>query len=1066
MTGGVRRNAFILEAMPRPGRSGLVQRAVLLVVFTLSGAAGLIYEVLWTRRLTHIFGSTTLAVSTVLAAFMGGLALGSYLLGAWADRNREKALRAYAVLEFAIALLGLAVPLLLRAVEAAYLGLSPALEKAPMIFFVAQFLLVGLVLILPCVLMGGTLPILARWLVGREEEIGGRVGTLYAANTFGAAAGTAAATYVLLPRAGVREGELVAVGINLGAGLIALALSRTARPAASGAPQPAPPPTDAESGATGPAGSTGLLAAIGLSGFACMIDEVVWARMVSLVFGSTVYAFGLMLLLFLTGIAIGSAIFARMRRADPIRVLGLAMIANTAAALLGIAAVPHLPTVYMRGFPAVRDSFSLQQAMQVLETAPVLLPMAILFGIAFPAAVAATSNLPGMGRGVGRVMAWNTIGTVGGAFLGGFVFIPRLGLRATLTVAAAATAVGGVLALRRLGQPFWTRAGLAAAAAALTAALLLPAWPQNLLAQGAGFYATSFETEAALLQAARETEILYYKDGIATTLSVDRQGPYRFYRSNGKTDASTAPGDMANQLLLGHLPMLVHPAPRDVFVLGLGTGVSAAAIARYPIESMVIADIESSAREATKFFEPENRGVLSDPRVRFLVADGRNALLARKDTYDVILSDPSDVWVAGVGNLFTQEFYALARSRLRPGGVMVQWFHMHSLPPEDMKLIVATFRSVFPHTAFWRPNRGDVILLGTVEPTPWDIARLRERVETVPGVSQDMLAMGFWQPLSIFSAFVLDGDDLSRMLAGVRGLHSDNRPVIEYLTPRAGYIDTTAINDAGVQALQTKALPAIAGFEEARDLDSRAKYLLGFGYASIGRIDPAIRMMEQSIEAPTAEAKFFVGLGNQYRLKEWTGKAVAAYRRALERDPAETEASLQLAELLRAQGDEAGAEKALREALERVKDDPALALAAARLLAETGRAAEALPLIAPALAKEPLNAPLQLVAGVALAVSGRPEDASAALRRAAGLAVDDAALQREAGDALAALGDLDGAAGAYRRASELEPDDAAAFVGLAKASYQRGDIGAARAARARALELDPYNAEMLAIGGE
>lgn len=1051
--------------MPRAGRSGPLERAILLVVFTLSGAAGLIYEVLWTRRLTHIFGSTTLAVSTVLAAFMGGFALGSYLLGAWADRNRRKALRAYGLLEIAIGVLGLAVPLLLRAVEAAYLGLSPALERAPMLFFVAQFLLVGLVLILPCVLMGGTLPILARWLVGREDEIGGRVGTLYAANTFGAAAGTAAATYVLLPSAGVREGELVAVGINLVAGLIALALSRGKRSALPPALAPEIAAIPAETPPASAAGTTGLLAAIGLSGFACMVDEVVWARMVSLVFGSTVYAFGLMLLLFLTGIAIGSAIFARMRRADPVRVLGLALIGNTAAALLGIAAVPHLPTVYMRGFPAVRDSFLLQQAMQVLETAPVLLPMAILFGIAFPAAVAATSNLPGMGRGIGRVMAWNTIGTVAGAFLGGFVLIPQLGLRASLTAAAGATAVGGVLALRRLGSRSWTRAGFAAAAAALAVALLLPAWPRNLLAQGAGFYAAIFGTEQALLDAARDSEILYYKDGIATTLSVDRQGPYRFYRSNGKTDASTAPGDMANQLLLGHLPMLVHPAPRDVFVLGLGTGVSAAAIARYPVESIVIADIEAAARDATRQFAPENRDVLSDPRVRFLVADGRNALLARKNTYDVILSDPSDVWVAGVGNLFTQEFYSLARSRLRPGGVMVQWFHMHSLPPEDMKLIVATFRSVFPHTAFWRPNRGDVVLLGTVEPTPWDYARLRQRVETVPGVSEDLLSMGFWHPLAIFSAFVLDGDDLSRMLADVQGLHSDNLPVIEYRTPRAGYIDTTTVNDAGVQALQTKPLPAIAGFDPARDFDARAKYLLGFGYASIGRTDAAIRLMEQSLEAPNPEAKFFVGLGNQYRAKGSDGKAIAVYAGALERDPAEAEASLQMAELLRARGDDVGAERALRAALALAKEDAALALAAGRLLIETGRAAEAFPLISPALAKDPQNAALQLAAGVALATTGRAEDANAALRRASQLAPEDASLQREAGDALAALGDLDAAAAAYRRASELEPGNAAAFVGLAKTSYRRGDRATGRAARARALELDPYDAEMLALPG-
>jgi spermidine synthase len=191
--------------MRRARSAGAWRRALLLVVFTLSGASGLIYEVLWTRRLTHIFGSTTLAVSTVLAAFMGGLALGSVLLGAWADRNRERALRGYGLLEIAIAVLGLAIPLLLKAVQTIYLAVAPALENAPMAFFLVQFVLVGAVLALPCALMGGTLPMLARWMVGREEEIGGRVGALYAANTLGAFAGTAAATYGLLPHGSSRR---------------------------------------------------------------------------------------------------------------------------------------------------------------------------------------------------------------------------------------------------------------------------------------------------------------------------------------------------------------------------------------------------------------------------------------------------------------------------------------------------------------------------------------------------------------------------------------------------------------------------------------------------------------------------------------------------------------------------------------------------------------------------------------------------------------------------------------------------------------------------------------------
>jgi spermidine synthase len=1050
--------------MLRARLAGSVKGAVVLSVFTFSGASGLIYEVLWTRRLTHIFGSTTLAVSTVLAAFMGGLAVGSVLLGGWADRNRGRALRAYGVLEIAVGLLGFSIPLLLQAVGFVYLRLAPALESSPMIFFVAQFLLVGLVLVLPCALMGGTLPILARWLVGREQEIGGRVAVLYAANTLGACAGAAAATYLLLPFAGVREGELVAVAMNLAAGAVALLLSRGARPA-SVALASELPATDADSSALPAAGERALLAAIALSGFAAMVDEVAWARLVGLIFSSSVYAFGLMLLLFLSGIGIGSAIYARMRAADPARVLGLALIGNTFAALLGIALVPQLPFAYMRGFPAVRDSFAFRELLQLVATAPLLLPMAILFGIAFPAAVAATAKLRNMGRGVGRVTAWNTAGTVAGAFLGGFVLIPRIGMRASLTLAAASTAAAGILALSHSTARAWRTRGLVAAGAALLVALLLPAWPQNLLAQGTGFYAAIYGNVEGLRDAERRSELLFYKDGIATTLSVDRQGPYLFYRSNGKTDASTDPGDMANQLLLGHLPMLLHPNPREVFVIGLGTGVSAAAAARYPAHSIEIADIEGAAREATQQFAAQNRNVLADPRVRFLVADGRNALLARDKTFDVIISDPSDVWVAGVGSLFTQEFYALARTRLKPGGVMVQWFHMHSLPPEQMKLIVATFRSVFPYASLWRPNRGDVILVGSFDPVPWDLARLRRRIESVPGVAEDLRGIGFWHPLSIFAAFVLDGEDLGRMLAGVPGLHTDDHPVVEYLSPRAGYVDTTTANDVGVQVLQTKRLPAIAGYDEARDFDARARYLLGFGLASIGRVDAAIPLMEESVRGDKPDPKFLIGLGNQYRAKGLSAKAARVYERALSLSASETEASLRLAELLRAQGDDAGAEKVLRAGLAAVKDDAELASAAARVLLDAGRPGDVTALLAPALAKGPASGELLLLEGEALARSDKREEALAAIRQAVTTSPDSADIQSRAGDALLAMGDSEGAAAAFGRAAALDPGRVAAFVGLAGASFQKGDVAAGRDARDRALALDPYNAAALALTG-
>src|SRR5262249_27403730 len=223
-----------------------------------------------------------------------------------------------------------------------------------------------------------------------------------------------------------------------------------------------------------------------------MVDEVTWTRLVGLVYGSSVYAFGLMLLLFLVGLALGSALFSRLRGHDPARVLGIALAANTFAALAGIALVPRLPYAYMRGYPAVQGAFLWDQALQVLTTLPALLPIAVLFGVAFPAAVAATADLASAGRGVGRVTASNTLGTVGGAFLGGFVLIPRLGLRPSLTVAAAATAVGGVLALSRPGLERPRRRAAIAAAIAVLAALVLPAWPHGLLARGIGFYASIY----------------------------------------------------------------------------------------------------------------------------------------------------------------------------------------------------------------------------------------------------------------------------------------------------------------------------------------------------------------------------------------------------------------------------------------------------------------------------------------------------------------------------------------------------------------------------------------------
>jgi spermidine synthase len=895
---------------------------LLLLLFTVSGASGLVYEIVWMRRLALVFGSTTLAVSTVLAAFMAGLALGSLRFGRVADRHPQRALPLYGRLEIAIGVLALGIPLLLRAAAAVYLRLQPALEGSPFVFFAAQFLLVAAVLVVPTTLMGGTLPLLVRFAVLSIGEVGGRVGALYAANTLGAAGGVALATYLLLPQLGLTAAERLAAAANVAVGITALLLSRASRPAEPPAPE-APEPDAAPIRL--PRFARALLWGTALSGFSAMAYEVAWSRTLAMVLGSSVYAFGMMLLLFLIGLSAGSALFARTGASRrPAAAFAAAQAGIAVAGLAGVVFAGQLPAAFVALFPIARISFPLLQLVQLLVTATLVLPASVLFGMAFPAVITATTeSLARVGIGVGRVTLWNTAGTVSGAFLGGFMLVPRLGLRETMLAAAAASAAAALAAVAAGPMP-GRRTVAAAAGLAGVLALLTPAWPRAALASGVGFFAGNYKTVGDWRAATARMDLLFYKDGVATTLSVDQEEGQRFYRSNGKTDASTSPSDMAVQVLIGQLGMLLHPDPKDVFVLGLGTGVSAAAVARHPARSIDIVDIEPAGLAAARFFEPENRKVLADPRVRYIAADGRNALLARRKSYDVIISDPSDIWVAGVGNLFTKEFYETARSRLRPGGVMVQWWHTHALVPEHMKLIVATFRSVFPYTSYWRPNLGDVILVGSADPVPWDFERLRAKFRDVPGLAEDLRAIGVWSPASLFGAFALAGEDLERLLAGVGARHTDDRPVVEFYAPRALYSDTAPLNDSMIEAAQTRLFPDMAGFDMERDVDAHELYLLGFARASMNRFESGIKLMEESVRRDPTNPKAWIGLGNQYQGQSRPEAAEVAYRRALAAAPGEPEASLELAALLRSHGDTAGAAEILQAALRVSPDDPTL----------------------------------------------------------------------------------------------------------------------------------------------
>jgi spermidine synthase len=758
----------------------------------------------------------------------------------------------------------------------------------------------------------------------------------------------------------------------------------------------------------------------------------------------------MVLLVFLLGISAGSAILGRLRLTGPaaLQAFAITQAGLAVAGLLALDRLPHLPAFFLRLFPGVRSSFLSLQLVELLVVAALLLLPALLFGAAFPSVVAATTaSVEEAGSRIGRVVVWNTAGNVAGAFLAGFVLIPYLGLSATFVAVIATSGLATLIAasaapMRR------RRLVVLAAGGSVAVALLLPPWPPEVLASGVGFFAPQFKTASGWREAMESLDLLFYKDGVNTTISVDRVGPYIFYRSNGKTDASTGPGDMAEQLYLGHLPMLLHPEPRDVFVIGLGTGVTAASVARYPVRSIDIVDIEPASRDASAFFAARNRNVLADPRVRLILADGRNALLARPQTYDVIISDPSDVWVAGVGHLFTREFYDIARSRLRPGGVMIQWLHLHALPPEQLRLLAATFQSSFPHATLWHTNRGAVILAGTVDLVPWSFQRIARALADTPGVAQDFRGLGLNDPLSLFAGLALTEADFRSWISDVTELHSDDRPVVEFFTPRALYADTVSANDEELQKPQRALLPPMADFPP--DFwTADARYRLGAGYVALARTRQGLRLLEEAVRLEPMNAAFLAGLGEVYAHVGRQEAAAELFRRALLADPGHSIAAMGLATLLQKQGRPADAETVLRRGLRQKPDDPTLLEAAGNLFLSQKKDSEALTCFQRALEKSPRNASLALGAGQSLLALQRPDEARGYLRQALELAPTNPRLQREAGKDLLQIGDNAVAAAAFTKALALEPRNREALLGLYEAARRGGDAATAASAQER-----------------
>jgi spermidine synthase len=809
------------HASHRPGSDPLPAvpfAARLRVLILASGAVALIYQSLWMRRLALVLGSTTYAIGTVLAGFMAGLGIGAWVFGKRVDRSSDP-LRLYAALELAIGIIGLASPFVLEHGAAPYALAYAQFKASPGLLTLARFALGFAFVAIPAFLMGGTLPVATRYVVRRPNEVGRGIAQLYALNTLGAALGVLLLPFVFLPALGVRRTLLAAGVVNLG---IAAAVWRWApgglgdvatgnRVAVPFAPAP-----------------RSTLVAFFLSGFVALALEVVWNRFFVMYTGSSLYGYAIIGFLYLTGIVAGGMLFAVLdrRERDPIRVFVACLFLLVADLAVTIPLMDAVIYVQLVTLGALGVGFWGFQFASVIAASLVILPPTILFGISFPAvAKALTGSVGRVGSDLGLAYLVNTAGTTAGALVASFLLLPHLGLRASLDGLAFVTVLALALAAPRAA---WTRRGVVMALVGVALAVV-PAvsreWDTRLMhteiSRQANTVMRSWH-DGKFGQELADMTVRAFRDGVDATVSIVDYGEgNRSLFVNGKPDGGNGI-DMLTQALIAHLPLLVHPAPHRVLVIGMGTGVSLAAAGRYPVDSIDLVEISPEVLDlSSRWFDAINRDVMHDPRLTVHMEDGRNFVAFDDgEPYDVIMNEPSNPWMTGVANLFTDEFFAQLHRRLRPDGVLAQWFHYYNMDIDDLRTLLGTLGKHFAYVYVFAPysewQRGDMVILATSRPLDFmNLLRAMMRDES-PG--RELMALGLG-PADLLRSFVLSPDNLARFVDTAPS-NTDDEPVVELHAPRALFHDTTNADlRAMLEASEGARLPLATGQDFAEGFD-------------------------------------------------------------------------------------------------------------------------------------------------------------------------------------------------------------------------------------------------------
>lgn len=951
-------------------------------LFLASGAAGLVYEVVWARLFKEVFGVTAYAVAAVLATYLAGLALGGWLLGGRADRA-SKPLRFYGLLELGIGATALVGTLILRVLEPLHEAAAVRLAPGSPALLLIRVLLASLVVLPPTFLMGATLPAMTRVFVDRIGSVGRELGLLYSLNTAGAVGGSLLAGFVVVRAAGVHPTLWLAAAANFAVGASALALAARSPAAVSATEQRAAPISG---------GNAGLLLAVAFSGVVTLALEVIWTRVLVLVVGSSTHAFVTMLSAFLVGIALGSAL-ARLfvgRIEDARRAFGWVQAGIAASTLATIPLMNALVTQAQQWMFALEGRWLALSFGRFAIAFLIMLVPTTFIGMVFPLAGALrVRRLGALGGELGQVYGALTLGNIAGALLGAFVLLPAAGMQRGIVLATAASVASAVWG-------FWPAPGIRRSwlrtAPALLAAML---WTGLLLFWHPRPFSSVEEGPA--------DPVLFYQEGLVSTVKVlQRSSDARqlVMLVDGVRIGQSSAGIDNKQQVLAHFPFLLRPGrpPAHVLSIGLGTGILIGEVARHPgVEAIEGVELSRSVIAGAEQFAAYSGDVLHNPKVRIVEDDGVSYLKRSPARYDAIISDgKSRLGQAGNAPFYAEEYYRSALRHLARGGLMIQWMPLEEVA-EDLRIIVRTFAGVFPHAYLFLAH-DSCFLVGMEEPLVLDLPQLQRELDAP--AAERLRRYGWRHAAEVASLLIADGASAKAWLAQEDTINSLERPVLEFYSPRALAAPAAARlgeNAAALAAIREGALRGVrlSGADPvALQASGRAVGHLLSALALLGLRDPA--RLEDSVallrraaeEAPVGGvirswvAASLTALGLELEERGDPARAFSLYRSAVDAWPESVPAHLQLGRTwaMQRRFPEAAAE--FRKALELNPDSGAAHRALGKLLGEAGQPEQAAAHYREALRIAPGDAETHADLGQTLALTSRPDEALAALGEA------------------------------------------------------------------------------------